>query len=352
MNRRVRVKKITITAILSVLVAALLAGCMPKEIRTVKIELGTRKKPRANPDIPRVKQNLTKAAELYPDNPEVYYLWGWVYEMEGNYAEMDKAFKKSDELSQKFKAENDTIRMAAWDELVKEAVSDYQKEDYQTSLDKMEQAIICWPYRYDPYMFGADAAYRLGQNEKAYELAQKAYELAPDSIQVIEVYANMATINGKYDDAEAALTKLQAKDPTNAQVPFQLSKIYAMKDDTAKAVKAIEQAVTIDKDFADGWFDLALLYFQMRDFCKAADGFDHYATLKTPDADQELLHMIAIYQCGDLEKAKTGLEKFTMENPDNCEGWQYLANTYLNLKMKKEAVDATKKFEDCQDKQK
>jgi len=348
MNRRARVNKIAVGAILFVLGAALLAGCIPKEIRTIKIELGTRSKPRSNPDIARVKENLTRAAGQYPDNPEVFYLWGRVYAMENNYVEMDKAFKKSEGLGSQFKADIDTIRMTAWDELVKQAVADYGKEDYAAALNKMEQAIICWPFRYDPYMFGADAAYRLGDNEKAYELSKKAYEMEPDSLQVIEVFANMASLNGKYEEAEAALLKLREKDPTSAQVPFQLSKIYTMRDDTSRAIQAIEEAVAIDKDFADGWFDLGLLYFQTRDFCKAADGFEHSAALRTPDADQQLLFLIALYECGDLDKARVGLEKFTMDHPENCEGWQCLANTYVRLKMKKEATDATKKFEDCQ----
>ena len=50
---------------------------------------------------------------------------------------------------------------------------------------------------------------------------------------------------------------------------------------------------------------------------------------------------------GRIQKAKTELEKFTMDNPDYCDAWQILANTYLRLKMKKEAMNADDEYKKC-----
>ncbi|MCP4583352.1 MAG: hypothetical protein GY839_17225 [candidate division Zixibacteria bacterium] len=341
-------KKAVALGIVIVLGAVLLLGCVPKEIRTSNIELGTWKKPRPNPNIERVKENLTLAQKNYPDDPLVYHLWGRVYALEDNYVEMVKAFEKSDELGDKFSAANDTIRMMEWDPLRKGGLEKYQAQDYSGTLEDMENAIICWPHEYDPYMFAADAAYRLGENDKAYNLSKQAYAMVPDSMQAAQQYAEMSLNVGKFDEALAVLEKLAEKDPTNAVYLISISEIYLEKSDTLKAIEYAEAALAIDKDFAEGWLNISKLYFMLKDYCKSAEAYDHYIVLiDEPNADDHFLYLLALYQCEDNDKAKTELEKFTMEHPENCDAWQLMANTYLRLKMQKEAIEATKKFEDC-----
>ncbi len=343
-------KKAIALGIVIAMVAVMLTGCIPKEIRTVKIELGTFNKPKPNPDIDRVKENLDKAVKMYPDNPEVYHLWGRVYSMEDNYVEMDKAFNKSEELSPKFKAVNDTIRMIEWKDLVDKATEAAQRDDFETALASFKNSIICWKLRFEPYMYGSDAAYQIGRKEEAYEMAKKAYELAPDTLRVAQLYADMCMVNDKYDEADAVYQKLVEKDPTNAQMLFHLADIYRAKDDTSKAIGFYRRALEIDGDNSDGWFNLGLLYFQAKDFCNAAECFGRVTSLIPEDIDAKINYLLSLVQCGELETARTELEKFTMENPDNCDGWDLLSQTYLRLKMKKEASEAYKKFEECQGK--
>ena len=343
-------KKILVLGVALVVCAVIFTGCIPKEIRTAKIELGTRNKPRPNPDIDRVKANLTKSVELYPDNAEVYYLWGWVYSMEGNYEEMDKFFIKSEELSPAFKPDADTIRMIKWKVLIDQASDASQNEDFETALKKFKESIICWKDRFEPYMYGADAAYRIGQKEEAYELSKKAYELVPDSLIVQKLYADMCLVNNKFSEAETICNSMLEKDPTNPQILFSLGDIFITRNDTTKALEYYNQALEVDKENAEGWFNIGILYFQLRNFCKAAECLEHYTSLAEPDADIKILYSRSLYECGDLEKCKTELEKFTIEHPDNCEGWRLMANTYLKLKMKKEATEANNKYKACQGK--
>jgi predicted Zn-dependent protease len=91
------------------------------------------------------------------------------------------------------------------------------------------------------------------------------------------------------------------------------------------------------------------LYFLTKDYCKAAEAFEHYASMveEEPSLDDQFLYVLSVYQCEDYEKAKTVLEKLTMEYPDYCDSWQLLGNTYARLKMKKEALDANKKYDAC-----
>lgn len=347
MNLRAQGKKAVRLGVLMVVVAAMLSGCVPKEIRTAKIEMGTVKKPRANPDLDRVKKNLEQALKLYPDNGEVYHLWGRIYAMEGKYADMDIALARSEELDPKFKEDNDLIRQVNWEELFNRGKNFSQSDNLEAALESFKNSAICWSERYESLVNGAVVAHQLGRNEEAYDLSRKAYEIAPDTMIVLENYATMSMANNKYNEAETVYQRILEKDPTNAEVLFQLGNIYRVRDDTTVAVDYYSRALEIDKDNTDGWFNLGLLYFHQKDFCMAAECFGRVTTLIPEDIDARVNYLLSLVQCGKLEIARTELEKFTMEYPDNCDGWDLLSQTYLRLKMKKEASEAFKKFEDC-----
>jgi len=127
-----------------VLTLACFFACQSKELRTIKIELGTWKNPKPNPSLERVKENLASAEKVNPENPEIYHLWGRVYAMENAFEQMDEAFDKCDQLTDQYKAINDTIRMMEWDTLfIQGAVKDYDGQDYAAALEKSQKAIIC-----------------------------------------------------------------------------------------------------------------------------------------------------------------------------------------------------------------
>ena len=339
-------KKI-ILAVTLILGLIFILGCIPKEIRTVKIELGPLHRPKANPDIERVKENLKLAEQAYPNDPEVYHLWGRVYSLEDNYVEMDKAFAKCDGMTDAFKAVNDTIRMTEWDALFKKAIDEYKNADYEGTLNNLKSAITCWPVQYEPYLYGADAAFRLGNKEEAYELSKQGYELAPDTSNMARQYGEMCLMNEKLDEAKDVFNKLIEKDPTNASYRFNVGEIYLAEGDTAKALENYEQGLEIDPTNAEGYLNVSKLYFVSKNYHKCTESFEHYMKLETPVPEDLFLYMLALYQNENYDKARTELEKFTMEHPEFCDAWQLIANVYVHLKMQKEAKDATVKYDKC-----
>lgn len=332
-----------------VLTVLFVFGCQTRELRTVKIELGTWKKPKSNPNIERVKENLASAQKQTPDNAEIYHLLGRVYAMENNYEEMDRAFTKCDELSDQFKAVNDTLRMMEWDTLfIQGAVKAYDNKDYEIVLDKSTKAITCWANNYQPYLYGADAAYRMANNEKAYELAKAGYAIAPDTVAMARLYADMCFINDKLDEAKIVFGKLIEVDPSNADYYFNLGELLLAHGDTTQAIEYYKEGLDKDRDNPAGWLSIAKLYFLIEEYQEAVNAFEHYLSIATETSNDDMfLYLLALYQVENYEKAKTELETFTMANPDYCDAWQLLGNTYIHLKMKKEAIAANEKFDKC-----
>ncbi len=347
MNQGLQVKRAFTLGASMVILALILGGCVPKEIRTSRIELGTVKKPRNNPDLNRVKRNLEEAMKLYPDNAEVYHLWGRVYAMEGKYKDMDIAFTKSEELDPKFEKDNEFIRQINWEKLFNQGKALAQNDELDSALVSFENSAICWPERYESLINASVLAHQLGRNEEAYELSKKAYDIDSNTVLVMEQYASMCMVNNKYNEAEPVYKRILEKDPTNAEVMFQLGNIYRIENDTTKAIEYYTQALDIDKNNSDGWFNLGLIYFHKKDFCMAAECFGRVCSLIPEDTDARVDYLLSLVQCGKLDTARSELEKFTMEHPDNCDGWDLLSQTYLKLKMKKEANEAYKKFESC-----
>jgi len=354
-------KRLTALGLILVLAAAFLAGCTPKELRTVKIEMGPINKPRANADMERVKRNLEDAVKLYPNNAEVYQYLGRVHALEGKYPEMAAALAKSDSLDPKLKIDNDTIRQNKWKELFEKGKQQATNKELEAALESFKNSAICWPERYESWINAAVVAHQLNQSKEAFTLSKKAFDLAPDTMVVAENYATMCMADSQYDAAKTVYLRLIEKDPTNAEIMFQLGNICRINKDIECAVRYYSKALEIDKGNAAGWFDLGMLYYQMDDYCRASEHFKKVVALLPEDKDAKFNYFLSLLKCaqGDtaaanaartktmFEEAKIGLEKFTAEYPDNCEAWNLLSNSCLWLKMKKEAETAFKKYQDC-----
>jgi tetratricopeptide (TPR) repeat protein len=342
----------------------LISGCIPKELRTVKIEMGPVSTPRQNPDIDRVKRNLEAAQKLYPNNAEIYQYWGRVYAMEDKYSEMAQALAKSDSLDSKgtLKKDNDIIRQNKWKDLFDKGRNFATNKEYDKAFEAFKNSGICWPDRFESWINAAVMAQQLNDTTMAFDMSIRAFKIAPDSMVVLENHASICVFAKKYAEAEVAYQKILAKDPTNAEVMFALGAIYIEMNDTVKTVEYYNRGLEKDKANADGWWNVGLLYSRMKNYCKAADCFNQVMTIAPEDKDAKFNYVKALLLCAQqdtvkanasankakYETAKAELEQFTVINPEKCEGWSLMFQTYLNLGMKKEAEVAFKKFEDCE----
>ncbi|GEM_PF-1762966 len=354
-------RRIIAIVLLSLAMLVLLAGCTPKEIRTIRIELGTVTHPRPNPDLPRVHRNLDDAVKLYPNNGEVYHYVGRVAAIEKRYADMAAAFDKSDKLTPKLKSQNDMIRQKAWKELFEIGKQQAGEQKLDSALYSFESSAICWPERYESLVNAAVVAAQLGNYKKAYQLSSQAYKVAPDTLIVIETHAKMCVADSQYTEGRTMFEKVLSKNPTDPDVMLALANLCRNMNDTSCAVDYLRRALEINKNDTAAWFDLGILYFHTRNYCQAQDCFLKVVQLSPSDQDAIINFAMSSINCADsiaqtdaaaanaiYQQCKSEMDKLTAANPNNCEGWRYLAISCAKLKLKDEANVALSKFQACE----
>jgi tetratricopeptide (TPR) repeat protein len=355
-------RRIVTIGLLSILTVLLISGCIPKELRTVKIEMGTLERPKQSPDLDRVKRNLDAAVKNYPNNAEVYHYVGRVAALEGRYTDMAAALAKSDLLDPKMKPQNDKIRQGKWKELFDQGKNKATSKELEPALESFTNSGICWPERYESWINAAVVAIQLNRPKDAYTFSSKAYAIAPDTIIVAENHAKMCVADSQFTEAKTVYQKVLAKNPTSVDILLELGGLCRTMDDTANAISYYNRALDIDKNNTAVWFDLGILYFQVKDFCRGSECFKHVIDATPEDKDANYNYILALMSCavadtsasyaakskGLFETAKTELEKFTAAYPNNCAAWKLLSTAYIRVGMEKEAGQAYKKSEECE----
>lgn len=89
----------------------------------------------------------------------------------------------------------------------------------------------------------------------------------------------MSAARGKTDDAIKHLRKSIKVFPQYAEAYVQLSKVYILRSDFARATEAANRAIGIDGRSAGAYISLGYIHAQQKDFTKAQDAFAHAVKL-------------------------------------------------------------------------
>lgn len=87
----------------SMVLSIILIGCQPKEVTSAKVYMQQKNWAKAI-------EQLTKAAEFYPYDAEVFYLLGKAYANTGDKDKMNEMFNKSLEISPAFSQKIKSVR--------------------------------------------------------------------------------------------------------------------------------------------------------------------------------------------------------------------------------------------------
>ncbi|HEY2748621.1 MAG TPA: tetratricopeptide repeat protein [Polyangia bacterium] len=215
-------------------------------------------------------EELIKAVELNPDNPDAHNLLGLVWLRKGAEAE---------ELSTR-------------NQCLKGEALALEKQDWDTQFKKAEE-----------------------QLRKAITL-KKDFSEARNNLAVVMIHF------GRYDEAvdleEKALANIVYREPFAAE--GNLGQAYLEKHDYVRAAKALRQALFEQPRFCVGRYRLAKVYYEQQDWDHAAEEIGQVVTDKAcPIQEAYLLAGMVALRREDRDKARQMFSRCIDLAPKSCE---------------------------------
>lgn len=161
-----------------------------------------------------------------------------------------------------------------------------------------------------------------------------------NSIEVLEVDAEIANASGKSADIQAATDALLKADPTNVTANLILGNRWALKKKYKLAANYYKKVILKEKDNEDGLFGYGQMTYYLGDLKESENAFNSLISYN-PNSD------IAFQYLGKLSaedenyrKAIENIQKAIKINPDNSDYYIDLGNYLRNLGRYDEAENA------------
>lgn len=128
-------------------------------------------------------------------------------------------------------------------------------------------------------------------------VARTYYRKAIDRRDSIgDAYCNLGIIEfqeKRYPQAIDGFTKCLQEEPRHFEAHYNLANLYAEKGDMALSKFHYEVAIEIDPDFANSYFNLALIYAREKDYDQAIDILNQYKTIVSVEEHTQVDNLIA-----------------------------------------------------------
>lgn len=317
-------------------------GCANKYLTSGKIAMRSKNYDKAIHDF-----NLALQGDS--TNAEAHMLLAEAYKEKKEYQPMVRHLNTAERLNSAYKGRADQARDSVWVQLFNAGTKNTKEEKYEDGLKNFQMAIYVKPSRYEAYTNAGYVWQQLGNNDSAYTYYQQAYNLDKTNIRVLESFAAMSFNLKQYDRADSLFAAVVEADPANADAWLRRGLIADQKGEYEKAAEYYNKALEIDKTICEAWFNLGIIYFQKLQKLENAEQAFTHAVETCPQGDINVminLNVVLISE-GKIDQAIENLSAFTQNNPQECVGWDLLSQALLRKGEKEKALEANKKYEEC-----
>jgi tetratricopeptide (TPR) repeat protein len=221
--------------------------------------------------------HLEKALAIYPRYAEAHHLLGLIYSQTGKpdqaVRHLQKAVEAYPAFAQAFLdlgyAHQQTARL-------REAESAFTK------------SLELYPNFLESRMALASLHDQAQHPAKAITAHKGVLELAPNQTESLYGVAFWLTLEGKLKEAQPYVDRLLAHDPSHAHGWIMAGSIAQQLDQIDKAIKAYQQAVKLNTDVVEPYFQLGILHQQQEDYQQAAEAFEQVVRLEPRNAEAHI----------------------------------------------------------------
>jgi tetratricopeptide (TPR) repeat protein len=171
-------------------------------------------------------------------------------------------------------------------------------KNYESGLNRTQAALEKRPNNVDLLYIAAYLHYRRNETKDSMLLASKAYGFAPKDWRIHQLFAlNYISFN-MLEAAKLSLLQAISLNPENAELHYQLARLYFTLGSFVDSVKASKEALAIFPDYPEAYHNLALSYEGNGDVQLALDSFQKAVDLnrKYKRADELPFIDYAVYQ--------------------------------------------------------
>ena len=328
-------------AVLLTAVVFVAAGCSNKWVTSGKIAMNGKNFDKAISD-------FNMALTENPENPEAHFYLASCYLEKEEFSKMLPHVESAEKLYPKGKKKLKEFRAEAWRKLFESGRDGANDQKWEKSRDDFEMAIQINPSRYEAYTNAGYVWQQLANDDSAFFYYTKAYGISPDEITVLENYASLCFNINKYDLADSLYNKILVADPANAEAKARLGDIYANRGEFQTAIDYYNQALEIEGENCNLWFNLGIMYFrELKDMDNAISAFTRSVDLCSDDVNGHINLCVVYMETEKYDEAQAKLETFTEDFPEECTGWDLYFKVLMKKGLRKQAQDAYKRYEEC-----
>jgi tetratricopeptide (TPR) repeat protein len=349
---------------------------------TAKIDLQLKGKPGM---IDSAIARLNEAIQFYPDDAELHFLLGKAYYCKNRPREMGEEFARAESLKikSKFQKEIQQMRTEKLSEVYNQGVNAFNEQDFDLALEKFAICTIIDPEYYKAFMFAGYAYSLKGENEKAIPYLEEGLKLAPDSLDILTIYAAALHNAENIEEALKFYLKVVEKKPGDVNALHNIASIYGTLGDFENALLFSERLIQADSSFKDAYFNMGTVHLQqiqeiafrldsLKDstgayrtdeesvarkaeleerkgelLLNAESNLRKAAELDTLDLEARLLLAQVYLQEEKFDPALEVLEFLIERDSANCEVIVPLWGLYAKSEMKEKAEQIGEKAQDC-----
>lgn len=317
------------------------AGCANKWKTSGKIAMGQKRWDKAISD-------FQKALEMDPGDGEAHFLIARSYKESDDFESMIPHLNAAEGSWPKGEERIRELRADTWEEIFNAGLKNANSEEYDQARSGFQLAIAIRPERYEAYTNLGFVWQRLENSDSAYYYYAQGYEIDPDNIKILENFASLCFNMGLFARADSLYEKILAQDPNNAEALLRRGAIASENGDVTTAVDFYNRALEHDPDSYDLWFGLGVLYFQeIKDNEKAIAAFSRGVEIYPDSVDLHINLNVVLFDAERFDEVIANLETFTLDFPDQCTGWDLYSRALLRKGMRKQALEASNRYDEC-----
>jgi tetratricopeptide (TPR) repeat protein len=216
------------------------------------------------------------------------------------------------------------------------------KKDDNTAIELLKKAISLKADYFDAYLMLGRRYKNKNNYDEAIKWLKKAVELKPDDAEACSVMGGSYYLKDDYDEAIKWLKKAVELEPNDEYTHSTLGSAYYLKDDYDEAIKWLKKAVELKPDYAHAYLMLGRAYKLYMKGAKADEGLSYLkkAAEYDPKSAYPYFEMALIYYyLKDDNDTAFGLFKQTIDlNPGFADAYLYLGQISHLKKNDAEAV--------------